>query len=228
MTTSVELEEHASGGELSPSPAGLRLHGRQWRDPRLIVGVLLVVGSVLGVVWVVSASDDTSAVWVLTDDVSAGNPITVDDVEVGRAQLPDVTAYYSADDPLPTPLTATRDFAAGELLTYAGAVGEDEPRDIRLVTLPVLKNQMPSNLDVGSRVDVYVVERGASGEPDAEPRLVIGDVLVSAVADESGAFGGSSLEIAVALSVPNERVADVVDAQARGTVTLVDVPVGSS
>jgi hypothetical protein len=215
-------------GALPPSPAGVRLRGRQWRDPRLVVGVVLVVASVLGVAWVVSASDDSVGVWVVTDDISSGNPITVDDVEAGRAQVPDSAVYLSADDPLPASLTASRDFASGELLTQVGTVVDGERSDIRLVTLPVLKNQMPSTLDVGSRVDVYVVERGATGEPDAAPRLVIGDVLVAAVDDESGAFGGSSLEIAVALSVPDERVSDVVDAQARGTVTLVDVPVGSS
>jgi hypothetical protein len=230
MATTVEpqLGDRVPGGALPPSPAGARLRGRQWRDPRLIVGLLLVVASVLGVVWVVSASDATVGVWVVRTDVSAGNPITSDDVEVGRVQVPDPALYLASAEPLPEPLTATRDFASGELLTQIGTTVEGEPRDIRLVTLPVLTNQMPANVGVGSRVDVYVVERTASGEPQAAPRLVLGDVLVSGVDDESGAFGGSSLEIGVALAVPSERVADIVDAQARGTVTLVDVPVGSS
>jgi hypothetical protein len=230
MATTVEpqLGDRASGGVLPPSPAGTRLRERQWRDPRLIVGLLLVVASVLGVVWVVSASDETVGVWVVRTDVSAGNPITSDDVEVGRVQVPDQSLYLAADDPLPVPLTATRDFARGELLTQVGTIVDGEPRDVRLVTLPVLTNQMPANVGVGSRVDVYVVERTASGEPEAAPRLVLADALVSGVDDDSGAFGGNSLEIGVALAVPSERVPDVVDAQARGTVTLVDVPIGSS
>lgn len=230
MTTTVDppVGDRSVGVVLPPSPAGMRLRGRRWRDPRLVVGVLMVLASVLGVIWVVSATDATVGVWVVKADVSAGNPITADVVEVERVQVPDQTVYLSADEPLPDALIATRDFASGELLTQVGTAVDGEPAEIRLVTLPVLTNQMPSSLAVGSRVDVYVVERTASGEPEAAPRLVLGDVLVSAVDDESGAFGGSSLEVGVALAVPSERVADIVDAQARGTVTLVDVPVGSS
>jgi hypothetical protein len=123
-------------------------------------------------------------------------------------------------------LVATRDFADGELLTQAGVTTPDAS-SIRIVTLPVLRNQMPSDLDVGRRVDVYVVERGASGAADGPPQLVLRNAIVSSVDGDSGTFGGTSLEVGVALSLPDEQVAKVLDAQARGSLTLVDVPVAS-
>ena len=83
-------------------------------------------------------------------------------------------------------------------------------------------------LDVGRRVDVYVVERGVSGEPDGPPQLVLRNAIVSSVDGDSGAFGGTSLEVGVALSLPQEQVPKVLDAQASGTLTLVDVPVATS
>jgi Flp pilus assembly protein CpaB len=86
---------------------------------------------------------------------------------------------------------------------------------------------MPSDLDVGRRVDVYVVERGASGAADGPPQLVLRNAIVSSVDGDSGTFGGTSLEVGVALSLPDEQVAKVLDAQARGSLTLVDVPVAS-
>ena len=49
------------------------------------------------------------------------------------------------------------------------------------MTLPVLRHQMPADLAVGDRVDVYVVERGASGEPQADPRLVLASAIVADV-----------------------------------------------
>ena len=50
---------------------------------------------------------------------------------------------------------------------------------------------------------------------------------VASVDTDGGAFGGTSLEVGVALAVPDEEVPVLVAAQAKGTLTLVDVPVGS-
>lgn len=213
---------------LPPSPAGSRLPRRRWRDPRLLMGALLVVTSVIAMALVIGASDNTIAVWSVSDDLPSGSPVTAEDVQAVRVQLPNISPYLVADSDIPQDMIAARDFAAGELLTLAGLTQAADPDGVRVVTLPVLRNQMPADLAVGDRVDVYVVERGADGEPDGAPRLVIGSAAIADVDNDSGAFGGTSLETGVALSVPEDEVAAVVDAQARGTVTLVDVPVGSS
>lgn len=213
-----------SGPPVGQSPAGVRLRRRGWRDPRLLIGVVLVVASALGVLWVVSAADDRVVVWAAGEDIAAGSPLGADRMVPVAIQVPDVSAYWRADLPLPEGVVATHDFAAGELLSRAGLESVDAAR-IRVVTLPVLRNQMPADLAVGARVDVYVVERGAAGEPSGPPELVLRNAIVSSVDSGSGAFGGTSLEVGVALSVPEERVPDLLDAQARGTLTLVDVPV---
>ena len=59
-------------------------------------------------------------------------------------------------------------------------------------------------------------------------QLVLRNAIVSSVDGDSGAFGGTSLEVGVALSLPQDQVPKVLDAQARGTLTLVDVPVATS
>lgn len=178
--------------------------------------------------WVIRASNDTIAVWSVNDDLPSGSPVAENDVVAVRVQLPAIGPYLSAERPIPEGMVAARDFATGELLTLVGLQRTGEETTLRVVTLPVLRNQMPADLAVGDRVDVYVVERGPAGEPDGPPRLVLGSAAIADVDNGGGAFGGTSLETGVALSVPEDEVAAVVEAQARGTVTLVDVPVGSS
>jgi hypothetical protein len=192
------------------------------------MGVVLVVVAALGMAWVIGASDRTVPVWAVQEDVPRGSPLSTGDITVVRVRLPAASPYMSADDPVPEGATAARDFAAGELLTVTGIQEAAATDSARVVTMPVLRNQMPADLDVGDRVDVYVVARGSSGEPDGQPRLVLPSAIVADVDDDGGAFGGSSLETGVALSVSADDVAALVAAQARGTVTLVDVPVGSS
>lgn len=209
------------------SPTGTRLPRRSWRDPRLVLGVVLVLLSTAAVVVVVRASDDRVSVWAARDGAVAGSTIDGDDVVAVRVQLPDLDPYLPASTPLAPGTTVVRDVAAGELLTDVALRGPTEARDVRVVTLPVLRNQMPSDLAAGDRVDVYVVERDGSGGPSGPPEQVLAAVSVSSVDADGGAFGGTSLEVGVALAVPDEEVPVLVAAQAKGTVTLVDVPVGS-
>jgi hypothetical protein len=231
MSSGVAKLDEASAAPLPmgvpPSPSGVRLERRRWRDPRLLAGVILVLASGVGITWAVNAADDRVAVWVVDADIPAGAQVVMDDLRATDVQVPEADAYWTASQVLGADLIAQRDFAAGELLTRAGVTTASQ-QDLRNVTLPVLRHQMPADLDVGRRVDVYVVERGVSGEPDGAPRLVLRSAIVAAVDGGSGAFGGTSLEVGVALSVPSEDVAKVLDAQARGTLTLVDVPVNSS
>ena len=213
-----------SSSAIAPSPQGVRLQRRRWSDPRLIAGVVLVVCSGIGIFWAVQAADERVAVLSLRSDVPAGSPVTEAQLEVVDVQVPDLAAYWPATEPITAGLTAARDLASGELLPKVGVEVADGG-EIRVVTLPILRNQMPADLAVGDRVDVYVVARGASGEPAGQPELVLRNAIVAAVDNDSGTFGGTSLEIGVALSLPEPQVGDVLDAQARGTLTLVDVPV---
>ncbi|HUV48071.1 MAG TPA: hypothetical protein VMX11_03760 [Actinomycetes bacterium] len=223
----MSVVDRTGRGQVRDSPPGIRLARRRWRDPRLVAGVLLVGASVTGMAWVIGASDDTVEVWSVSDDLPAGSPVETGSLTKVRIDVPDSVVYVSTDTAIASGAVATRDFAAGELLTLLGVDDSGTSESLRIVTLPVLRHQMPADLSVGDRVDVYLVERSASGEPQARPELVLASAIVSDVDDNGGAFGGTSLETGVALSVPQGEVATVVDAQARGTVTLVDVPVGS-
>lgn len=217
-------DEAASSAVGAAKPAR-RLRPAPWTDRRLLLGVLLVVGSVVGVVWVVAASDDTVGVWAATGTLAPGMTVTADDVAVVRAQLSSTDPYLLAHaDPVGD--VVVRLVQPGELLPGTAVVGSDAAPQQRLVTVAVERHRLPDDLARGDRVDVYLVERDATGGAVGDPVLVLAEVTVDAVDGEGSRFGGSNLESGVALTVAPEDVADLVGAASRGSVVLVRVPGG--
>ncbi|HVQ86708.1 MAG TPA: SAF domain-containing protein [Actinomycetes bacterium] len=208
------------------SPPARRLVKARWSDPRMLAGLVLVVGSLIGVTWVVNAADDRVEVWSVRGDVAHGTTLTGDDVALVRVQLASVAPYLGKQTS-PVGFVTTRNFAEGELLAASGVSGPGDAPDLRLITLPVEQHHLPSDLARGEQVDVYLVARAASGEPVGEPRLVLAAATVADVDDGDSRFGGSSLELGIALAVSPDDVEPLVAAEARGTITLVRVPAGA-
>jgi len=201
-----------------------RVRRPRWSDPRLLIGVVLAAVGAIGVTQVVAASDDTTALWMVSGDLARGTTITTADVVAAPVKLDDYRPYLGADEAIVGAIT-TRSFAAGELLTSAGTATADDAPTLRWVTLPVAVHRLPADLARGEQVDVYLVERTASGEPASAPTLVLEQATVADVDTGDSRFGGGSLELGVALAVEPEQVADLVDAEARGTVALVRVSI---
>lgn len=195
----------------------------RWTDRRIIVGAVIVICSVTGVAGVVHNANDTVDLWAFRSDLAAGSRVTAQDVARVAARVPDPATYLAASQS-PVGETVARPVAAGELVAGSSLQPPEDAPDVRLVTLPVARTHVPLDLRRGESVDVYVVERGASGEPTRDPRLVLPAATVADVDSGEARFGGSSLELGVALSVDAPDVPKVVAAESRGTITLVRVP----
>jgi len=221
VTMTATLPASTDSRQTAPPP---RLRRPRWSDPRLLIGVALAVGGAIGVTQVVAASDDTTSVWMVSGDLARGTTITTADVVAVPVKLDDYRPYLAADQAI-VGATTTRSFGAGELLTSVGIATDDATPTLRWVTLPVAVHRLPADLARGEQVDVYLVERTASGEPAGAPTLVLEQATVADVDTGDSRFGGGSLELGVALAVEPQQVADLVDAEARGTVTLVRVPI---
>ena len=57
-------------------PTALRLRNPSWRDPRLWVGVALVLVSVVAGARLLASADDTVGVWSASSDLTDIHPIT--------------------------------------------------------------------------------------------------------------------------------------------------------
>jgi hypothetical protein len=199
-------------GEELPSPPASRLGRPRWLDLRLVVGVLLVLGSVLVGTRVVAGADDSTPVLAVTRDLQPGLRLDDSDVATRRVSLDDGLEHYVAAGSPIDGYVVTRRVSEGELLPReAIAPSRDiaDADDLRWVTLAVPSEERPSGLSEGDLVDVWVApldsaEAGSTAERLAEA------VPVEATASRSGGLGGSN-ESTVTLALTGKGQASPLD-----------------
>lgn len=180
-----------------PSPAAERSRSTRWRDPRLWLGVALLLVAMVAGARVLGSSDDVTQVWRLSHDVPAGVLVTRADLEPAAVRFDDpvLSDQYPAIGAAQPEGYATRDLHAGEMLQRSALTTRAEA-GARQLPLDVPSAGQPVGLSVGDRVDVWAVPGGdASGggvlsgaDADAgRPRLVLHDVAVLSIgSSESG------------------------------------------
>jgi hypothetical protein len=206
------------------SPRATRIAVPRWLDARLALGILLVLLAVVAGARVFASADRYSRVYVAKHDLVPGERIAAADLAVGRVRLAGQGSLYLAAGSPPVGYVVTRYVGAREFLPV-GALAAATPKDTdsRLVTVPVAPGHLPPGLTHGALVDVYLTPKAAAGAPAPAPILVLSNVAVVSREGGSRAFGGETT-LAVVLTVPAERVADMVHAVESGTLDLVAVP----
>jgi hypothetical protein len=181
MTTTADAPTRA-GTETAPAATRSRPPG--WRNPRLVLGLLLVAASVVLGARLIASADDTVPVWAVARDLPAGASVTSADLERRQVRFPDsgtADAYLSADEPLPTSARLGREVASGDLLPRSALDRGDAPALVE-VPIGVLADDLPATVRQGSHVDVWVTPK-VSAVQGAKPAAtkVLDDVVVVAV-----------------------------------------------
>lgn len=212
-------------------PIASRLRRPSWRDPRLMIGIVLVASSVALGSWLVSSAQVTTGVYAVRDTLVPGAAVGPGQLEVVQVRLDPAQAarYVTADADLPDGAVALRVVATGELL----------PRDVLGAAADVDVRPVPIGLDTepadgvvaGALVDLWSVppQSSASGSTTgtgaaSTPVLLADHVTVSQVARPSGSFsvGGRTV---VHVLVPVTALPDVLAALAGdGTTQVMLVP----
>jgi len=211
------------------SPIARRQGRAIWRDPRLVVGVLIVAASVLLGARLLAHADDSVAVWALRHDLAQGSPIGPDDVvprHIRFYDAADADRYLSVAALVPAGSVVTRDLGAGELLPRA-ALGSAAVHHVVEVPFSVATDAVPAAVRPGSVVDVWVAP-GASAASATDPGplraiRVFDDVTVVAVPATGSALGPSATRQVVVAVPPGKEGAlpEALSRAAEGTVVLV-------
>ena len=177
------------GTRKSAVKTALRLRKAGWKEPRLLLGLVLVAASITGTVFLVNAMDERTAVYVARADITLGEPLTEENLVVVQAQLGDSLEHYVPAD--------ANLIAGARANTFIGA-GQLVARDF--LTRSELGSRRPINIDLpvdlspaitpGSRVDVWIARHEAGSATYGTPELLANMVEVSARTERVGGLIG--------------------------------------
>src|SRR3954469_20800295 len=188
--------------EALPGPTPRRVRPPRWLDLRLVLGVLLVLGSVLLGARVVSSADATVPVWAVTGDLAAGTRLEASDLRAVDVRLGDASEAYLSTSTRPEGRTLGRAVRAGELLPRAAL---DATTELVELALPVQSGYVPPGLERGQLVDVYAVAApaaGATGVADGSVTPVVRKAPVQAISGRSeGVLSTPTTAIQVVVAV---------------------------
>jgi SAF domain len=211
--------------EVGSGPTPRRVRPPRWLDLRLVLGVLLVLGSVLLGARVVGAADATVPVWAATGDLAAGTELTAGDLRLVDVRLGDAAASYLSTGTRPEGRTLSRAVRAGELLPRSAL---DEPAELVQLALPVQSGYVPPGLERGQLVDVYAVAdpaagaAGATGVADGSVTLVVRKAPVQAISGRSeGVLSTPTTAIQVVVAVAADEAPEVLAAIAGRPLVVV-------
>lgn len=172
-------------------PRATRSRRPGWRNPRLLLGVVLVAGSIVLGARLLTAADDTVGVWAVTRDLPAGAALDQDDLERRRVRFTDhatADGYLAAGEEVPAGATLNRPVSGGELLPRAAFATTSGP-DLVEIPISVLSDDLPATVRQGSVVDVWVAPKvSAVGAVKVKAARVLSDVVVVAVPRSSEGF----------------------------------------
>lgn len=204
-----------------PAPPATRLRRPSWRDPRLVVGLLLVAASVAAGSWVVSSAQASTPVWAARGTLTPGTVLGPDTLQLAEVRLGagQLELYLDASAPVPEGLVVQRTVAEGELVPRA-ALAASEDLDVHPVALSV--GELGSSVAPGAVVDLWFVPKDGTGDPS---QLATG-LTVAELAKPSGAFAQG--QTVVHVLVPQDQLPTVLAATAaEGSVRVVPVLGGS-
>lgn len=197
---------------LAASSGAARLKKPSWKDPRLLVGFLLVLASIGGVVALVGSADRTTEVYAAKEPIDVGEALTEASLNRVKVRLGDVEGFYiTVESGLPENLVALQRVGKDQLVPRE-SLGHADALDRKPVSLTI-QEALPEQAVAGTRVDVWVSLPDA-GNGFREPALLLSGAEIAQVTPGSTALGAArSTELMVL--VADAQMPDLLGAQAN-------------
>lgn len=192
---------------MGATAAMMRLRKPRWKDPRLIVGIVLVVASVLMGAVLVSRLSETTSVLVARSAIVPGDAISAEDLETVELRLGEQTDHYvGTPEAIPEGAVALRTIRAGELVPLS-AIGQSAEVPLRPVVIPV-DAAVAESVVPGAMVELWHTAPAAEEGADAQAGLLVPDAVVRRI-DEGSSLGMQ--EMSVEVLVPSDSVDEVLE-----------------
>jgi Flp pilus assembly protein CpaB len=219
-----EFTDRTSAGS-APQPARTRrLRRPTWRDPRVLIGIALILTSVVGVVLLVNSQNRTAPVYAADRELSTGTRLSADDLQVVHVQLDAAAGHYlSAEAEPPPDVELTRPLSEGELLP-AAALGAVDSQLRQAVTVEV-QHDLARSVQPGRRVDVWSASGYSTVDDTGEVTRLAAAAEVTDIRESSSAFG-TSAAVTVELLVDPDEVTGLLAAFGAGDALTV-LPAGA-
>lgn len=205
--------------------AAARLKRPSWKDPRLLVGILLVLGSVAGAISLVGSADRTTEVYAARNSIAVGEMLTEDNVVLVKVRLGDTEQHYiTAEGGLPEGAVAVQRIGKDQLVPKEN-LGTVDALDRKPVAVAV-DEALPSQAVAGTRVDVWVALPD-SKNGFSEPKLLLPSAEIAQITAGATALGSSRSTVLMVL-VPDSEMPALLGAQAnQAKISVVWNPGGS-
>lgn len=198
--------------ESTATATAARLRRPSWKDPRLLVGILLVLVSVAGVVFLVNGADRTTEVYAARDGIAVGEELTPENVVRAKVRLGETEQHYiPVESGLPEGMVAVQRIGKDQLVPRA-SLGEVDDLDRKPVAITV-EGILPSQAVAGARVDVWVAQPDAKNG-FSEPKLLLPGAEIAEVAEGSSALGSTKTTVLMVL-VEDGQMPALLGAQAN-------------
>ena len=188
---------------------------RTWMDPRLVIGVALVLVSLAGVWLVVQQSARTETAWAATRTLLPGDTVAAGDVQQIEVRLPLSQDRYLDASADPVGMVVASTVGEGEVLPLR-ALGSAASVDRSAVVIDV-EGALPRSVRTGSLVDVWTAAPNDDGY-DA-PAVLIDDAIVVGVVEDEGILASAAQQLE--LLVPTDETSRLLEAMSNEHVLSV-------
>ncbi len=209
------------------TPMAQRLGKPSWKDPRLLLGILIVLASCVGVITLISSMDRTTPMYAAKADISLGEEITAEKLLVVNVKFDSLEERYVPADPALLKGTRANSLVRSGQLVPRSALGLSDGSNRRPVSIN-LPDTLPAAITSGAHVDVWVSLKDRTANAFAPPSLLLPSAEVTARTERATGFGGTDGTL-VEILVVDESLADLLEAMANeARITVVFNPQASA
>ncbi|MEI6866892.1 MAG: hypothetical protein WCK62_00180 [Actinomycetes bacterium] len=187
------------------------------RNPRAALAIVLIAISFIAAFAISQEAHRSIQVWSATHPLLVGQSITSSDVKLSRVLLPENASHYLASSADIFNLKVQSQVGVGELIPVTALTKQIGVSHMQSLPVRVARSDLPTDLQVGQRVDLYSVATSAT-QSTTDPVIAALGLTVEAIDQKSKDLGG---DIGIVLSISKSSVLSVVRAIAYSRVVVV-------